>query len=70
MAGDHNMNQKHSEDQEDYSLYLIESRRILAEIEDFASKRNFFMAKMSCHSLTKTIDKMWSALNKQYNKGN
>ena len=51
---------------EDYSLHLIEARRILADIEDLANKRNFFMAKMACHTLAKTEVKLWEALNKLY----
>jgi len=53
---------------EDYSHHLIEARRILAEIEDFASKRNYFMAKMACHTLAKTEVSLWESLNKLYNE--
>jgi hypothetical protein len=51
---------------EDYSLHLIEARQILAEIEDLANKRNYFMAKMFCHTLATTKSKLWEALNKLY----
>ena len=53
---------------EDYSLHLIEARRILAEIEKFATERNFFLAKMACHTLAKTEVRLWEALNKLYNE--
>jgi negative regulator of replication initiation len=55
---------------EDYSLYLLQAREQKKAIEEFASKREYFEAKMAVHKFSRILDMLYDSLNNLYNRSN